>query len=259
MHRHVVEDSSTALHILIRRWGRITGAGLHNNRVTNFFLLNRPTDTQKIGIKPPLQTNHQFHPGLVTSIDGFHSLSKIGSNGLLAENVFSIGGTCLNLIGMKLRRGADPYGIDFWVCDDLHGVGSEFGNAVFLSSILGFGDGRVRYNYWDHSRSLVDGSQVNDANASTTDNSNFDGVTGTAFSGGHAQRRRFCLSMLQVRRSKSCRRSGKQKRSDNEYEACHVAGDNEKRRFFCRYYFSSVSTDLPAMYISVVRYEKTCV
>ena len=89
-------------------------------------------DTTKVLVEPALQTNHELHSGLVTGVDGLNRLGQVRGDGLLAKDVFAVGGTGLDLLGMELRRGADPDSIDLRVGDDLHGIRSELGEVVRL-------------------------------------------------------------------------------------------------------------------------------
>lgn len=70
--------------------------------ISDLLILDCLPHTQKVGIKPSLQTNHQLHARLVTCIDCLHRLSQISGNRLFAKHVLSIGSASLNLIGMVL-------------------------------------------------------------------------------------------------------------------------------------------------------------
>jgi hypothetical protein len=104
----------------------------YHNGFTNFFVLNSGLDTLEVIVETTLKSNHELDSSSVTGVDGLDSLGQVSSDRLLAENVFSVGSSSLDLFGMELGWGANPDGINIRVSNDIHGIVGELGDVELL-------------------------------------------------------------------------------------------------------------------------------
>ena len=101
--------------------------------LTDLLVDDSLLDSLEVLIKSTLETNHDLYSGFRTGIDSFNSFRKISCNRLLAEDVLSVGGSGLDLIGMEGRRGANPNSIDLRIGDNIHSFTSKLGDIVLGS------------------------------------------------------------------------------------------------------------------------------
>jgi hypothetical protein len=101
---------------------------------SNFLVLNSFLDTLEVLVESTLKSNHDLDASLGASINGLDGFGEIGSNGLFAKDMFAIGGTSLDLLGMETRGRANPDGVNLRVSDDIHSIAGESGDAVLGGS-----------------------------------------------------------------------------------------------------------------------------
>lgn len=80
MDGHVLEDATTALDILKRRWCRIAAAQFDLYQLTNLTSGDGIFDAPEIWVEPALQSSHQLHARLIAGVDSLNGLRQIGRN-----------------------------------------------------------------------------------------------------------------------------------------------------------------------------------
>mmetsp|Transcript_8246 Transcript_8246/g.17922 ORF Transcript_8246/g.17922 Transcript_8246/m.17922 type:complete len:237 (+) Transcript_8246:821-1531(+) len=174
VHGHIRKNTSAALDVLEGGRRRIARTQLDHDGVSHLVIRDRRLDPAEILVEPPLQPDHQFDARVVARVDRLDRFGQVRGDRLLAKHMFSVRSAGLDLVRVKGGRGADPDGVDVRIGDDVHGLGSKFGDIVLFRSRLGLGHRRIGNNNWLHPRGFSDGTQMHDPYPATTDDSHFD-------------------------------------------------------------------------------------
>mmetsp|Transcript_38065 Transcript_38065/g.127390 ORF Transcript_38065/g.127390 Transcript_38065/m.127390 type:complete len:385 (+) Transcript_38065:183-1337(+) len=102
--RHVLEDAAAALHVLLRRRGRVARREPNLDGRADLAVHDGALDAHEVGVEAALQRDHQLNALLAREEHALDGLVQLGGNRLLAKDVLAGVRRRRDLLRVELRR-----------------------------------------------------------------------------------------------------------------------------------------------------------